>query len=395
MANNSTVFVDFVTPVIAAWLNDVNNTTYNLSLDTGTANTYAITLASTFASPINGTVVRFKALNTNTGASTLNVTGSSNFGAVTLRGTAGALQGGEIVAGGNYTCLFSDSLGAWVIIAQTAGNQQVVTATSSNQAATFGQVTALTNALTGFQSISSSVASNALTATLNAPATLQFRNPTLTSGVPVSNSIAANLSITVPSGATLGMTSGVGGFLILLVAYNAGVPVLCITNLSGAPNLDETTLISPTTISGGATTAGVIYSASAVATNSPFRVVGLLNVAETTAGVWALAPSTVQGIGGQAMAALSSVGFGQTYQNVAGSRATGTSFFNTTSKEITVVVSLGSSSLSSLSAVVNGSTITNFTIPAGGVSELTFPVPPGASYAVSGGTSISSWFEKR
>lgn len=151
-----------------------------------------------------------------------------------------------------------------------------------------------------FQSLSVSVAANALTGTLNAPTTLSFRNPALTSGVPVSALIPSPLSLTVPSGATLGTANGVSSRLIWLVAYNGGNPVLCVVNLSGGLNLDETTLITPTTISATAIAANVIYSESAVSPNSPFRVVGFCDIMEAAAGTWTTGPTTVQGIGGEA-----------------------------------------------------------------------------------------------
>ncbi|MFP3275424.1 MAG: hypothetical protein RXR52_31570, partial [Paraburkholderia sp.] len=160
---------------------------------------------------------------------------------------------------------------------------------------------------TGFsavQPLAASVASNALTLTLN-PTALSFRSATLTSGAALPASIGTALSITVPSGATLGTTSGVQATLALLVAYNGGSPVLCVANIAGGSlNLDETGLISPATISGSSNSTGTIYAASTVSANSPYRVVGFVNVTESTAGTWATAPSLVQGMGGMNIADL-------------------------------------------------------------------------------------------
>lgn len=141
--------------------------------------------------------------------------------------------------------------------------------------------------------ITALVASNALTCGIGAT-TLQFINPTLTNGTPNTISVGA-LSITVPSTATLGTIAATAAKLTLLVAYNGGTPVLCIANMNGAYNFDESSLISPTTISTGATSAGVIYSASAVSANSPYRVVGYITITEATAGTWATAPTIISG----------------------------------------------------------------------------------------------------
>lgn len=152
------------------------------------------------------------------------------------------------------------------------------------------------------QNISASVASNALTLGYTPTGPLQFRSTTLGTGVPTAVFVGGALSLTVPSGATLGTTNGTAAQLAILVAYNAGTPVLCVVNTAGgALNLDESGFISPTTISSSSNSTGVIYSASAVAANSPYRVLGFLNVTEATAGTWATAPSLVQGVAGMAI----------------------------------------------------------------------------------------------
>jgi hypothetical protein len=251
------------------------------------------------------------------------------------------------------------------------------------------------------QSVSASVAANALTAGLN-PTTLTFRSATLTSGATINQQITSALSITVPSTATLGTVSTVQSQLVLLVAYNAGSPVLCIANISGGLNLDETTLISPTTISSGATSASVIYSASSVGANSPFRIVGYIAITEATAGTWATAPTLVQGQGGQALSAMQSLGFGQTWQNVSASRAFGTTYYNPTNRPILVSLGVADSIVATFNLTVNGvvassASINNYADGAQ-ILPLTAIVPPGGSYIVtaSAGTgTINTWAELR
>ena len=249
----------------------------------------------------------------------------------------------------------------------------------------------------GLLPVSASVASNALTCTLS-PTALAFRSGTLSSGAvtPLSTGI---LSITVPSGATLGTVGGTQAMLALLVAYNGGTPVLCIANVAGGLDLSETNLISPTTISSSSNSASTIYSASAVSANSPYRVVGYVNITELTAGAWSSGPSLVQGQGGEAFAAMQSIGFGQTWQNVTGSRSASTTYYNTTSRPIVVSIAAASTANSNYALTVNGvtafSTGQNNTSTLTGVSAI---VPPGGSYsfAISAGTpTINNWSELR
>jgi hypothetical protein len=74
--------------------------------DSGSANVYVATLSPAISARAVGMVVRFKAANTNTGASTLNVNGT---GAAAIRkngGTATALGAGDIVVGSIVECVW-------------------------------------------------------------------------------------------------------------------------------------------------------------------------------------------------------------------------------------------------------------------------------------------------
>ena len=272
--------------------------------------------------------------------------------------------------------------------------------TGTNNWTTPGQFTATQfngsgSGLTGIggqiQPVTGTVASNALTLGLN-PTTLTFRSSTLGSGAVTNLSNASALSLTVPSGATLGTVNGVQSTLAVLALNNAGTVVLGIVNLAGGVNLDETTLISTTAISAGATSASTVYSAAGLAA-VPFRVVGYITSTQATAGTWASAPSLVQGEGGQAMAALQSMGNGQTYQNVGASRAFGTTYYNTTGRPIFVYVSLTNNN-SIANIVINGAAvgiINCYGANTGGG----FVVPPGSSYSVTYAGTLNTWFELR
>ena len=252
------------------------------------------------------------------------------------------------------------------------------------------------------QSVTASVAANALTLGLN-PTNLDFRSSTLTNGTPNSRVVSSALSLAVPSGATLGTVSGQSARLVLIAIDNAGTVELAVGNLAGGLNLDETTLISTTAISGTSNSAGVIYSTTA-RSNVPFRVVGITDLVQATAGTWATAPTLVQGIGGQALAAMSSLGYGQSWQDVTGSRSLGTTYYNTTGKPIVAHVS-GTQTAGSGAAAVNF-TISGVMLPGcmtygnTDIFAANVVVPAGASYSaavavIAGTYSGISWKELR
>ena len=114
--------------------------------------------------------------------------------------------------------------------------------------------TAVATLATQIQPISASVGSNALTLNL-ANTSLDFRSATLTSGAVNSAVATGALSLTVAAGATLGTVNTVQAQLAILVLYNAGTPVLAVVNMAGGVNLDETTLISSTALSGSSNSA--------------------------------------------------------------------------------------------------------------------------------------------
>lgn len=252
------------------------------------------------------------------------------------------------------------------------------------------------------QSVTASVSGNALTLGLN-PTSLDFRSAALSNGVPNNRKVAAPLSLVVPAGATLGTINGQQARIVLLALDVAGTVELAVVNLAGGNNLDETTLISTTAISGASNSAGVIYSTTPRA-NVPFRIVSITDTTQAAAGTWASAPTLVQGIGGQALAAMSSLGYGQSWQDVTGSRSLGTTYYNITGKPIIAHVSGTQTAGSGAAAVnftVNGVTLAGcMTYGNTDIFAANVVVPVGASYsaavAVVGGTySGISWKEMR
>lgn len=244
---------------------------------------------------------------------------------------------------------------------------------------------------TQIQPISASVGSNALTISASA-LSLDFRSATLGSGA-VTRVSGTPANLVISSGSTLGTSNGVQSRIAVLALNNAGTLELAAVNVAGGVDLTETGLIS-TTAEGGAgaaDSASVVYSTTA-RTSLAYRVIGYIESTQATAGTWATAPSTIQGVGGQAWAAMASLGYGQTWQDVKTSpgRSTGTTYYNTTGKPI--VVSLVCSAVSSTSVTVNGNVLGY--LNANALQH--FIVPPGGSYVISAaGTTVTNWWELR
>lgn len=249
-----------------------------------------------------------------------------------------------------------------------------------------GDVSALDLAARQIQPISASVAANALTISAS-PLSLDFRSATLTSGtVTAVTGTPANLVIS--SGSTLGTVSAQQSRLAVLALNNAGTIELAVVNLAGGNGLSETGVIS-TTAEGGAgaaDSASTIYSTTA-RTNVAYRVIGYIESTQATAGTWATAPSTIQGAGGQALTAMSSLGYGQTWQAV--TRTGGVTYYNTTGKPIllntTIAYSAGGGVQASIS--VNGGTGVTYcytyspSAASWGAGQTV--IPPDASYVIT------------
>lgn len=245
----------------------------------------------------------------------------------------------------------------------------------------------------GLQSIGASVSGNALTVTLD-PTTLAFRSTTLGSGTPAVVTSSSQLSLTVPSGATLGTVNAVQSDIIVLAINNAGTMELAVVNSSGGNDMSEMGLISTTAISSGSTSASTIYSTSA-RTNVAYKIVGIVRSTQATAGSWATSPSLVQGSGGQALDAMSSLGYGQNWQNVIGSRSLGTTYYNTTGKPIAVAISFQTTA--TITLTVGGVTVSQICAGSGTLASITGIVPSGQSYVVStsAGGAANTWAELR
>lgn len=152
---------------------------------------------------------------------------------------------------------------------------------------------------------------------------LDFRSTTLTSGT-ISTVLCAPSNLVLPSGGTLGAVTTVSARIIVVEINNAGTAELAIVNIAGGNDLSETGVINTTAISASSTANNVFYSTTA-RTGVAYRVVGAVD-AVNTAGAWG-SPTLVQPAGGNALTAMSSLGYGQTWQDVTGSRSSGTTYY--------------------------------------------------------------------
>ncbi len=136
------------------------------------------------------------------------------------------------------------------------------------------------------------------------PVMIPFRSTTLATGTPVWGVITSALSIVVPSGATLGSSSSNVPFRIWVFAeYNAGTPELGVAICSVSPTVYpctswESTRVTTTSITGLATSPGVLYSTTGVASDA-VRIIGFAEYTTglTTAGLYASTPTTLQLMG--------------------------------------------------------------------------------------------------
>jgi len=301
-----------------------------------------------------------------------------------------------VIAPGQGT-VNTTQLGSSLLVPVASGGTGSASTTYCSLTANVTGILPLANGGTGsasgvsnkIQPLISTVATSALTITLS-PTVLDFRSATIGSGTVTTVSNAAAISVVVPSTATLGTVNAVQNRLVVLAINNAGTMELAVTNISGGSDLSETGIINITAIAAASNSATLYYSTTA-RTGVAYRVVGYIASTQATAGTWATAPSTIQGYGGQAVAAMSSLGYGQTWQNP--SRVVNTTYYNSTAKPITV--NIQGSSVSNLNILCNGVIVGSVNI-SGSSASFSFVVPAGGNYIWnSAAGTISTWSELR
>jgi hypothetical protein len=256
----------------SAWLQDVDTSVYTTVPANQATNTAAITALQTKTANLP-TVSAF--------AGTM----MDDANAAAVRTTIGSAASG---ANTDITSLSAPALGAATATTQAASD-------NSTKVATTAYADRAGAGTSKIQSISASVAANALTITLQ-PTTLDFRSTTLGSGTITTVSNAAAISTVISSGSTAGTTNAVKSGIWVAAINNAGTMELAWTN--GTP-IDETGIINTTAEGGaGAADSGNVWYSTTARTGVAYRIVGRVDSTQATAGTWATAPSLVQGAGG-------------------------------------------------------------------------------------------------
>lgn len=142
---------------------------------------------------------------------------------------------------------------------------------------------------------------------------------------------------------------------------------------------------------GATTAANAFTNLKQAASDTATGVVELATSTEVQTGTDTTRAITPAGL------AASSIGFGQSWQDVKASRASGTPYTNSTGRPIMVAIAGNASSGSpNVTVVVGGVTIINYTFPYGDI-PFSFIVPNSTSYTVTFGTGtvIDTWAELR
>ena len=315
---------------------------------------------------------------------------TADIAALQAADTTFALKG----ANTDITSLASPALGAATATTQTAGDNTTKVATTA-----FVTTAVLAGAGSDIFSFPNPTVDGSGAMTLpvsTSSVSLSFRSTTATSGL-ATTVTGTPAALVIPNGATLGTTSAVQSTIIEVLINNAGTLERAVVNLAGGNDLSETGLINTTAIDASSDSANVFYSTTA-RTSVAYRVVRSIISTQATAGSWVTTPSAVQGEGGNALSAMSSFGYGQTWQTFTSpTRQSATTYYNSTGKPIFVLLGLAAASgTPGVTIVVNGTTIIVSTFPYG-THEWSFIVPPNQSYVVTlvAGTTQSYWSELR
>lgn len=322
-----------------------------------------------------------------------NLTVSGAVNSASLNTSANAVIGGTATITGNTSITGSLSSTTGITSATPAVTQSANDSSTKIATTQFVKKYAPSAKIQPISVTLNSPSAGSFTVTLS-PTYLDFRSTTYSSGTITSVEVASAITLSVSGTTNLGTVSGNSTRLAVLAVYNGTSVQLAVTNLSGGVNLDETTTIT-TAITGTTTTA--VFSSSVV--TGSYRVVGFIDATNTTNSWTAI--TTVQGAGGQAFTALSSIGYGQTWQTFttaagANQRLASTTYYNTTGRPITVCVSYSQSSTSTNYLYVNSIAIVqaNQQSVTGG-QQMTAIVPVNQSYSATLPGGYSVWVELR
>lgn len=238
-------------------------------------------------------------LNQNTTGTALNVTGTvaiANGGTGQTSKAAGFDALSPMTAGGDL--IYGGASGTGTRLANGSAGQ-VLQSNGTTVAPSWASVTTVDQSYEiSNLTLTATVAANALTIAVKTKAgtdatgsdivKVGFRNSTITTGTYAQRTITAALSMSVPSGTTIGTVSGNTENLFVYLIDNAGTPELAI---SANSFVEEGSTVNTTAVSGGASRS-VVYSTTA-RTGVAIRLVGKIIISEATAGTWASSPTLI------------------------------------------------------------------------------------------------------
>lgn len=149
--------------------------------------------------------------------------------------------------------------------------------------------------------IAASVNANALTIALkdkngndpsaSSPVIVATRSLTANNGTYTLRRITSALSVTVPSGASLGTVNGVGAFVYAYLCWNGSSFVLGVGGPGAYGEVDTSLVVSPGTLNASSQGKNILYTVAGA--NVAARYIGKIFSTQATAGTWATAPSSV------------------------------------------------------------------------------------------------------
>lgn len=320
----------------------------NPALNTATFNNATINTAIINNATLNTAVLNNPVLNTAIlGTATLN---SPTIASATFTGTQtlpdGTLWGVNGISAANGAAV---ALGALTFAAAAYNLTLAATATA-------GALTVTANA------ISQMGATTGVTPSAANPVLIGFRSNTISYGYPTFESVTSALSITIASGNTLGMTNGSTSRLYVVGMNNAGSVALALYNGAGS-SINEDLLQTSAVGTAGGNSTSIFYASQSGLSNVAVRIIGYMDIAETTAGVWANGPTMLKLFGGNELSASTS--------------SISTSTFTT----LTV---LGTATFSAGPTTFNGTTTLNTPTIASATFTGTQTLPDGNTWGVGG-----------
>jgi len=273
----------------------------------GSANAQTITLPNaTQYSDLLGVLVKYIPGATNTAAATLAVSGNGGTltgGPISFRkpsiGGLVALTGTELIIGQPVWIMYDGTY--FDVLSVTSST--VTAANLANSAIGFMPVNSQLNAAVSANALTISLCSansgsnTCINPSATSPVLIPFRDSTIAFGDPTIVPVTGALSFTIASGQTMGCVNNQMCRLWVLGFNNAGTVQLCAYNAligTSVGPINEGVLQTSQSGTSGGSSAQLYYCNASAVTNKAVRILGYVEISESTAGTWATGPTYVQ-----------------------------------------------------------------------------------------------------